>query len=98
MLRESNRPSLSLHPATISVVVGAANELEYYEAGRWAEDTRLASKATHSRKKNGLEEHGIIEIASVQRKVGRPRHQLLFGEEVDDTGDIGDVAAAVIDT
>lgn len=97
-VRDSNLPSLSLHPATISVVVGAANELEYYELGRWAEDTRLFSKATLSRKKNKLEERGIIDVASIQRQVGRPRHQLLLGEEIGDTGALRDVVAAVSDT
>lgn len=96
--RESNRPSLSLHPATITVVVGAANELEYYEVGRWAEDTRLVSKATLSRKKNQLEDRGIIDVAAIQRQVGRPRHQLLLGEEIEDSGAIGEFVAAVSGT
>lgn len=94
-VRDSNRPSLSLHPATISIVVGAAHELEYYEVGRWAEDTQLASKATLARKKNELEDRGVVDVAPIQMEVGRPRHQLLLGEEIDDTGAIGDIVAAV---
>lgn len=93
--RDSNRPSLSLHPATICVVVGAANELEFYEVGRWAEDTRLASKATLSRKKNDLEERGVIDVEPIQGQVGRPRHRLLLGGVMTNTGSIEDLVEAV---
>lgn len=78
--------------------MGALHELEYYELGRWAEDTRLASKATLSRKKHELGDRGVIDVTPIQMQVGRPRHRLLLGEDVDDTAAISDLIAMGSDT
>lgn len=93
---DSDLPSLSLHPSAIGILVGALHELQFYEVGRWGEDTRMASKATFSRMKQRLEEVDVIEVESVQRQVGRPRHRLLAGEELEEAHDMRDMVEEAI--
>lgn len=90
----ADRPSLSLHPANLGLLVGAYHQLEFYHVGGWGEETRLASRATFSRMKNRLEEKSIIEIEPVSGKVGRPRHQLQL-ESGYEEGSIEDVVQSV---
>lgn len=62
---------------TIALLVAANNGELLYDISRWGEDIGLASKATFSRAKNQLEEHGLIETEKVPIDVGRPRLRLL---------------------
>ncbi|MFB6194116.1 MAG: DUF5821 family protein [Halobaculum sp.] len=63
------------------LVIAGHEELLHYDVSKWGEDIGLASKATFSRKKNQLEEWGIIETEKVSVDVGRPRQRLLLTDE-----------------
>jgi BMFP domain-containing protein YqiC len=62
-----------------AVLLAAAKHEELlYDISKWGEDVGLASKATLSRKKNRLEEVGLVETEKVPIDVGRPRLRLLL--------------------
>ncbi|MFB6186576.1 MAG: DUF5821 family protein [Halobacteriaceae archaeon] len=46
---------------SVALLATARNELLLYDLGRWGENVGLASRETFSRKKQLLEEKGIIE-------------------------------------
>lgn len=69
---------------SVALLAAAKNEILFYDLGKWAEDVGLASKATFTRKKQQLEEAGVIETSKQTIDVGRPRLRLhLVNEESD---------------
>ncbi len=70
-----------LDEVTISLLAAAKNEALLYDISKWGEDTGVASKATFSRMKTTLEEHGLIETEKVPIDVGRPRLRLTLGDD-----------------
>jgi len=69
-----------LDEVTISLLVAAKNGELLYDISKWGEDVGVASKATFSRTKTRLEDHGIIDTEKVPIDVGRPRLRLLLGD------------------
>lgn len=94
--KEPERPSLEIDPVFVNILVGAYNEVSFYQLSRWSEDIGLASRAKFSRKKGELEEEGIIDYENIPRPVGRPRQRLLVGEAVADEESIEDIIATAI--
>lgn len=84
-----------LDEVTISLLVAARNGELLYDISKWGEDIGLASKATFSRTKTRLEEHGVIDTEKVPIDVGRPRLRLLLGDEELDATPPDELAAAV---
>jgi hypothetical protein len=68
--------------AHVALLVAALHGELLYDLGKWAEDTRFASRATLSRKKDDLEEHGLTTTEKVPVDVGRPRQRLRPGDEL----------------
>jgi hypothetical protein len=67
--------------ANIALLVAARHELLLYDISGWGEDIRLYSKATFSRAKTTLEDHGVLETEKVPGDVGRPRLRLQIVDE-----------------
>lgn len=67
--------------AAAAHLAAAKHGVQLYEISRWGEDVGLASKATFSRKKNRLEEVGLIDTEKIPIDVGRPRLRLLLDAE-----------------
>ena len=78
---EGGRSSRELDEVIVSLLVAAKNELLLYDISKWGEDVGLASKATFSRRKNDLEEMGIVETEKSPTDVGRPRQRLKLTDE-----------------
>lgn len=72
-----------MDPVQVSLLVGAKNEVQFYELGRWGETTGLASRAKFSREKQTLEEAGLIDTEKIPRDIGRPRQRLVPGETLE---------------
>lgn len=73
----------AVRPVQLSLLLGAKNEVQFYELGLWGESEGVASRAKFSREKQALEEHGLIDTEKVPTDVGRPRQRLVLGEELD---------------
>jgi hypothetical protein len=88
-----------LDEVTISLLVAARNGQLLYDISKWGEDIGLASKATFSRTKTRLEDHGLVDTEKVPIDVGRPRLRLMPGSDRLETAaieDLGDVAAEML--
>ncbi|MFA9516296.1 transcriptional regulator TbsP [Halopenitus sp. H-Gu1] len=70
-----------LDAVTIALLVAARNEVLLYDLSKWGEDVGIASKATFSRTKTSLEDHGLIDTEKVPIDVGRPRLRLKIGDD-----------------
>lgn len=75
-----------LKPNTIDMVAilllaAANNEELFFDVVAWGEHTRLASKATFSRRKDFLENMGVIYEENVRAQYGRPRIRLMLNNE-----------------
>jgi predicted nucleic acid-binding protein len=77
----TDRGDGNLDAVDISLLAAAKNEALLYDISTWGEDVGVASRATFSRKKNRLEETGLIDTEKVPIDVGRPRLRLLLGDE-----------------
>nr|WP_240145850.1 DUF5821 family protein [Halococcus salsus] len=77
----STRDETILDEVGVSLLVAARHEELLYEISKWGEDSGVGSKATFSRMKNTLEDHGLIETEKVPIDIGRPRLRLLVGDE-----------------
>lgn len=64
------------------LLAAAQNGVQLYQVSKWAEDISLASKATMSREKTGLETTEILDTEKVPMDVGRPRLRLHIHESV----------------
>lgn len=73
----------AVRPVELSLLLGAKNEVQFYELGLWGESEGVASRAKFSREKQALEEHGLIDTEKVPTDVGRPRQRLVLGEELE---------------
>lgn len=81
-----------LDEVTISLLVAAKNGELLYDISKWGEDVGVASKATFSRTKTRLEEHGLIATEKVPIDVGRPRLRLLLGSQRLEDADADELA------
>lgn len=91
----------SLDEVDVSVLVAAKHEEMLYDVSKWGEREGVASKATFSRRKNHLEERGLIETEKVPIDVGRPRLRLLLGDgqlREADTEELVSVATSLLST
>lgn len=98
-LREAKnpeRPSLEIDPVFVTLLVGAYNEISFYQLSRWGEDIRLASRAKFSRKKRELEKEHLVSVEKIPRPVGRPRQRLLLGEAVAEEESLEDIVTTAI--
>ena len=97
----SERGDSEVDEVVISLLAAASNEQLLYDISTWGERVGVASRATFSRKKSTLEEHGVIETEKVPIDVGRPRLRLLFGDErlhEADTDELVGVAGSMLST
>lgn len=72
-----------MDPVQLSLLVGAKNQVQFYELGLWGESEGVASRAKFSREKQALEEHDLIATEKIPTDVGRPRQRLVLGDAVD---------------
>jgi hypothetical protein len=70
-----------LNKVAVALLAGAKHGVQLFEISRWSEDIDFASRATFSRKKNQLEDAGLIETEKIPIDVGRPRLRLLLDTE-----------------
>jgi len=97
----SERGDSEVDEVVISLLAAASNEQLLYDISTWGERVGVASRATFSRKKSTLEEHGVIETEKVPIDVGRPRLRLLVGDErlrEADTDELVGVAGSMLST
>lgn len=73
-----------IQPVQLSLLMGAKNQVQFYELGLWGESEGVASRAKFSREKQALEEHGLIDTEKVPTDVGRPRQRLVLGEDLEE--------------
>lgn len=85
---------VDVRPVRLSLLVGAKNEVQFYELGLWGESEGVASRAKFSREKQTLEERGLLETEKVPTDVGRPRQRLVLPERLrgNDPLDLADAA------
>lgn len=78
---------------SVLLLAGAKHEVPQYDLGRWAENVGAASKATVSRRKQRLEDLGIINTTKIPRDIGRPRQRLhLADDSKDSIEDLAEIA------
>ncbi len=65
----------------VLLLAAAINEELFFDVVVWGEHTRLASKATFSRRKDFLENLGVIYEENVRAPFGRPRIRLKLNDE-----------------
>lgn len=94
--KEPERPSLEIDPVFATLLVGAYNEISFYQLSRWGEDIRLASRAKFSRKKQELQEEDLVAVEKIPRPVGRPRQRLLLGKAIAEKGSLEEIVATAI--
>jgi hypothetical protein len=97
----AERGASDIDEVVVSLLTAAKNEQLLYDISTWGETTGLASRATFSRKKATLEEHGLIDTEKVPIDVGRPRLRLLLGDErlrEADTDELVGVAGSMLST
>lgn len=68
----------------VALLFAAARELMFYDLNKWGDFIGYASSGTFSRKRQKLEEKGIISTSNVQVDIGRPRMKLHMNEEFKD--------------
>jgi len=78
----------SINKVSAAILAGARSGELLYDLSKWGEDAGIGSKATFSRRKNNLEDRGIIATESVPVEIGRPRKRLIIESEPDDIEDI----------
>jgi hypothetical protein len=73
----------TIRPVRLSLLMGAKNEVQFYELGLWGESEGVASRAKFSREKQALEEGGLVDTEKIPTDVGRPRQRLVLPDDVD---------------
>lgn len=73
----------TVRPVRLSLLIGAKNEVQFYELGLWGESEGVASRAKFSREKQALEEEGLIDTEKIPTDVGRPRQRLVLPDGID---------------
>jgi hypothetical protein len=81
---ETRSDETSVDPVRLSILMGAKNEVQFYELGNWGESTGVGSKAKFSREKRKLEDVGLIDTEKIPKDIGRPRQRLVLGADVDE--------------
>ncbi|MFQ3318864.1 MAG: hypothetical protein ACI8UR_000526 [Natronomonas sp.] len=76
------RASRELDPVRLTLLVGAAHEVQFYELGLWGESEDVASRAKFSREKQQLEAHDLVDTEKIPSDIGRPRQRLVLGDAV----------------
>ena len=76
----------ALDDISVAIISAAQAGALLNDLGTWAEDVGLASKATFSRRKQALEEQGVIRTEKVPIEVGRPKQRLLLSDEIEGVG------------
>lgn len=76
----------ALDDVSVALVSAAQAGALQSDISEWAADVGFASKATFSRRKNELEDEGIIRTEKVPIDVGRPKLRLLLFDNIDDVG------------
>jgi len=71
-----------LDEVELNVLAGAKQDVQLFELSNWGERVGLASKATFSRTKNRLEDHGLVDTEKVPVEIGRPRQRLVLSEQL----------------
>ena len=71
----------TLDLVAILLLAAAINEELFFDVVAWGEHTQLASKATFSRRKDYLENIGVIYEENVRAPYGRPKIRLRLNEE-----------------
>lgn len=71
----------ALDLVAVLLLAAAINEELFFDVVAWGERTRLASKATFSRRKDYLESIGVIYEEHVRAPYGRPKIRLRLNEE-----------------
>lgn len=74
----------TVEPVRLSLLMGAKNEVQFYELGRWGESAGVASRAKFSREKQVLEEQGLIDTEKIPTDVGRPRQRLVLPDRLEE--------------
>jgi len=72
----------ALDDISVAIVAAAHSGALLNDLSKWAEEVGLASTATFSRRKQNLEESGIIYTEKVPIKVGRPKLRLRLSDAV----------------
>lgn len=85
---ETRSDETSVDPVRLSILMGAKNEVQFYELGNWGESTGVGSKAKFSREKRKLEDVGLIDTEKIPKDIGRPRQRLVLGEDAGDADPI----------
>jgi hypothetical protein len=96
-LEATRDDGIVLDEVIVSLLVAAKNEVLLYDISRWGEDVGIASKATFSRTKTRLEDHGLIDTEKVPIDVGRPRLRLQFGDDRLGDADVDELVRIVSD-
>ena len=79
---DTTRDKETFNEVGLNLLAAANNEIQLFEISKWGEDAGIASKATYSRKKNQLEDNGLITTEKIPIDVGRPRLRLLLTDEL----------------
>jgi hypothetical protein len=74
----------ALDEIAVAIVAAAHSGALLNDLSTWAEEVGLASKATFSRKKQSLENSGIIYTEKVPIEVGRPKLKLRLADDIDE--------------
>lgn len=68
-------------PVELALAIAARTGAHHYDLCVWAEEAGFTSRSTVARTKQRLEEDGLLEVEPVPQERGRPRQQLLVGDE-----------------
>lgn len=68
-------------PVELALAIAARTGAHHYDLCVWAEESGFTSRSTVARTKQRLEEDGLLEAEPVPQERGRPRQQLLAGDE-----------------
>ncbi|MCD1293757.1 hypothetical protein CUJ83_01945 [Methanocella sp. CWC-04] len=73
--------SNTIDVVAIILLAAARNNELFYDVVAWGEHSKVASKATFSRRKDFLEKIGLLYEESVKTPYGRPKIRLKLNEE-----------------
>ena len=97
---ERDHDPTAFDPVTAALLVVARHRQLLYDVSNWGADVGLASKATFSRKKNRLEDLGVVETERESVPTGRPRQRLFLTEtyrnRIDDEGPASVLAGVLV--
>lgn len=75
---------IDVDPVQVCLLMGARNDVQFYELGLWGESEGLASRAKFSREKQQLESAGLVDTEKIPADVGRPRQRLVLPDSYAD--------------